>query len=50
MGSFVVDHERVTRTFPEGAGEVELIMIYQVLNERIARAWSIPGPKTLKKA
>lgn len=47
MGSIVVDHERVTRTFPEGAGEIELVMIYEVQNGRIARAWSIVGPKIL---
>ena len=47
MGSFVVDHERVTRTFPEGAGTVELLMIYEVQNGRITKAWSIAGAKTL---
>lgn len=47
MGSFVVDHERVTRTFPEGAGTVELLMIYKVQDGRIKKAWSIAGAKTL---
>ena len=47
MGNRVVDHESVTRTFPEGPGELELIMIYEVQNDRIARAWSIVGTKTL---
>jgi len=47
MGSIVVDHERVTRTFPEGSGKVELLMIYEVQNGRITKAWSIPGAKTL---
>jgi hypothetical protein len=47
MGSFVVDHERVTRTFPEGAGTVELLMIYEVQDGRITKAWSIAGAKTL---
>jgi hypothetical protein len=47
MGSFVVDHERVTRTFPEGAGTVELLMIYEVQDGRIKKAWSIAGAKTL---
>ncbi len=47
MGDFVVDHEEVTRTFPEGRGKLELIMIYEVQQGRIARAWSITGAKTL---
>lgn len=46
MGAFVVDHERVTRTFPEGPGTIELIMIYEVKGGRIARAWSIVGERT----
>ena len=47
MGSMVIDHEKVTRTFPEGPGEIELVMIYEVKGNRIARAWSIPGPRTV---
>jgi hypothetical protein len=47
MGAIVIDHEVVTRTFPEGAGQLELIMIYEVQGGRIARAWSIVGPRTL---
>lgn len=47
MGHIVVDHERVTRTFPEGPGTVELMMIYEVRDGRIAKAWSIPGPIVL---
>jgi hypothetical protein len=39
MGSIVVDHEEVFRTFPEGAGKVELMMIYEVHNGKIAKAW-----------
>lgn len=46
-GATVIDHEMVTRTFPEGAGEAELVMIYEVQDGRIARAWSIAGTKTL---
>ncbi len=46
-GAFVVDHERVARTFPEGAGEIELVMIYEVRNGAIARSWTIRGPKTI---
>lgn len=47
LGSKVVDHERVTRTFPEGPGELELLMIYEVQNGRIAKSWSIVGARTL---
>jgi hypothetical protein len=47
MGNIVVDHEKVTRTFPEGPGALELLMIYDVQNGRIAKAWSIVGTKML---
>lgn len=47
MGKFVVDHETVTRTFPEGPGTLELIMMYEVRAGRIAQAWSLIGPKRL---
>jgi len=47
MGHFVVDHEEVTRTFPEGAGTVELIATYEVLEGRIINAWFLTGPKRL---
>ena len=47
MGNFVVDHEQVTRTFPEGTGTVELIATYEVLDDRIVNAWFLSGPKTL---
>jgi hypothetical protein len=47
MGAIVVDHEEVRRTFPEGPGRLELLMIYEVQNGRIAKVWSIAGAKTL---
>lgn len=47
MGNIVIDHEKVARTFPEGAGTVELTMIYEVNGGRISKAWSISGPKTV---
>lgn len=47
VGSTVIDHEKVTRTFPEGAGEIELIMIYELNAGRIAKAWSIAGEKRI---
>ncbi|MDR3457411.1 MAG: nuclear transport factor 2 family protein [Verrucomicrobiae bacterium] len=49
MGNLVVDHEEVIRRFPEGPGKIELLMIYEVQNGRIAKAWSIAGAKTLDK-
>lgn len=47
QGNLVIDHEKVTRTFPEGPGSIELIMIYEVTSGRISRAWTIAGPRTL---
>lgn len=47
MGNIVIDQEVVTRTFPEGPGQIELIATYEVQEGRIARAWFIFGPKTL---
>ncbi len=47
MGSMVVDHEEVTRTFPEGPGTLELTMIYEVRGDRIARAWTLVGLKRM---
>src|SRR6185369_16448285 len=41
MGGVVIDHEKVTRTFPEGPGYIELVAIYEVSNGRIANAWFI---------
>jgi hypothetical protein len=49
MGNVVIDQERVTRTFPEGTGSIELVAIYEVQGERIAKAWFLFGPKTLDK-
>ncbi len=41
MGPIVVDHEEVTRTFPEGPGKLQLIAIYEVRDGKIAKAWFI---------
>lgn len=46
MGDTVIDHEKVTRTFPEGPGTLELVMIYEVKAGRIARAWTKIGPRS----
>jgi hypothetical protein len=47
MGQVVIDHEEVTRTFPEGTGRIELVAIYEVRDGRIAAARFISGRKTL---
>ena len=47
MGQVVIDHEEVTRTFPEGTGKIELIAIYEVRDGKIATARFIYGSKTL---
>lgn len=39
VGNTVVDHETVTRTFPEGPGEVDVICIYEIEGGKIAKAW-----------
>nr|WP_314546253.1 nuclear transport factor 2 family protein [uncultured Massilia sp.] len=38
MGNIVIDHEEVTRTFPEGTGTVNMVAIYEVVDGRIASA------------
>ncbi|MEE3625331.1 nuclear transport factor 2 family protein [Nitrospirillum sp. BR 11752] len=47
VGATVVDHEVVTRTFPEGPGTVEVIGIYEVVAGRISRAWFTLGTPLL---
>jgi hypothetical protein len=47
VGQVVIDQEKVSRTFPEGTGTIELVAIYEVQNGRIAKAWFISGPKTI---
>lgn len=46
-GNKVIDQERVVRTFPEGPGELELTMIYEIQGDKIIRAWSMIGNKLL---
>ena len=47
MGQVVIDHEEVTRTFPEGTGKIELVAIYEVRDGKIATARFLYGSKTL---
>lgn len=35
MGNVVIDHEVVTRTFPQGTGTLELVAIYEVVDGKI---------------
>jgi hypothetical protein len=47
MGHVVIDHEIVTRTFPEGTGAQEMIAIYEVRDGLIQTASVALGVKTL---
>jgi hypothetical protein len=38
MGNLVIDHEEVTRTFPERSGRVDMVDIYEVCDGRIVSA------------
>lgn len=38
MGNIVVDHEEVSRTFPEGTGKVDMVAIYEVSEGKIQSA------------
>lgn len=47
MGNVVIDHETVTRTFPEGTGKLEAVAIYEVQKGKIVKTWLLSGSKTL---
>ena len=47
MGDLVIDHERVSRTFAEGPGQIELVAMYRVRQGKIETAWFISGAQTL---
>ena len=47
VGDFVVDHERVARTFPEGKGHIDLVCTYEVRGGKIVDAWFLAGPTQL---
>jgi hypothetical protein len=38
MENVVVDHELVTRTFPDGLAVIEMICVYEVASEKIVKA------------
>ncbi|MCG6143925.1 steroid delta-isomerase [Leptospira bandrabouensis] len=39
----IVDHELVTRNFPEGKGTIEVLAIYEIMNHKISNAWFLMG-------
>ena len=39
VGNLVMDHEVVTRNFPDGKGEVDVICLYEVSEGKIVKAW-----------
>ncbi len=47
MGNRVIDHEVVSRTFPEGTGTLEVIATYEVLNGQIKTLTLTALKKTL---
>jgi hypothetical protein len=47
MGPFVVDLERITRDFPDGKGSIEMLCVYEVRNQLIAKASFALGSKQL---
>ena len=50
MGAVVIDHERITRTFAEGRGTVEMLCIYEIADGLIQRASFAAGPQTMETA
>jgi hypothetical protein len=48
VANLVVDQEVVTRTFPEGAGEVDVVAIYEIDSGKIAKAWFKMGTPRLR--
>lgn len=50
MGQMVIDQEVVTRTFPGGAGTIELVCIYEVREGLIRSASFVFGNQTLDNA
>lgn len=47
VANLVIDQEIVTRTFPDGPGEVDVVAIYEVEGRRITKAWFKIGPSRL---
>lgn len=49
VANLVVDREVVIRNFPEGRGSVDVIAIYEIADDKIARAWFKQGTPALDK-
>ena len=47
LGNLVVDHETVTRDFPEGPGELDVVAKYEIADGKIAKAWFKMGTRRL---
>jgi putative hydrolase of HD superfamily len=47
MENVVIDHEQITRNFPEGVATVEMLCIYEVVNGRIQKATFAAGQSRL---
>ena len=47
MGNLVIDHERITRNFPEGKGTIEMICVYEVVAGLIKKASFAIGAQKL---
>jgi putative hydrolase of HD superfamily len=50
VGNMVIDQEVVTRNFSEGIGEIDVIAMYEVEKDKIARAWFKLGPRRIEKS
>lgn len=40
VGNVVIDHEMLTRTFPEGRGEVDVVCIYEIEGSKLPKLGS----------
>ncbi|MDP9107545.1 MAG: nuclear transport factor 2 family protein [Pseudomonadota bacterium] len=49
LGNRVIDHEAITRNFVDGRGTLQVAMVYEVADQRIARAWCITGERALEE-
>lgn len=47
MGEWVIDHERIARTFPEGRGTLEMFCVYEVREGLIRKASFATGARIL---
>ncbi len=48
MEAIVIDHERITRNFPEGRGTIEMLCIYEVCGSCIKKATFAIGARSLQ--